>query len=128
MEFDGSWSMEKKVGGLEKTFCCLNARARDFAKLGRLYLKKGDWNGKEILPASWVQESTTLTTDEGASAQFRYNWWVHTSGDGSYYAQGILGQYIYINPAKELIIVRLGKDYGNIYWPNLFRDYAESIN
>lgn len=37
MEFDASWSIDRKKNGLEKTFCCLNARARDFAKIGRLY-------------------------------------------------------------------------------------------
>jgi hypothetical protein len=39
MEFSASWSIDRKKNGLEKAFCCLNARARDFAKLGRLYLK-----------------------------------------------------------------------------------------
>jgi CubicO group peptidase (beta-lactamase class C family) len=42
MEYDASWSIDRKKNGLEKTFCCLNARARDFAKIGRLYLKNGN--------------------------------------------------------------------------------------
>ena len=43
MEYDATWSLDRKNNGVEKTFCCLNARARDFAKIGRLYLNKGDW-------------------------------------------------------------------------------------
>ncbi|RRN76259.1 class C beta-lactamase-related serine hydrolase, partial [Pseudoxanthomonas sp. SGD-10] len=49
MEYPASWSMDRKKNGIEKTFCCLNARARDFAKLGRLYLHKGNWNGKQLI-------------------------------------------------------------------------------
>ena len=41
MEYDATWSLDRKRNGLEKTFCCLNARARDFAKIGRLFLNKG---------------------------------------------------------------------------------------
>lgn len=40
MEYDASWSLDRKKYGLEKTFCCLNARALDFAKMGRFYLNK----------------------------------------------------------------------------------------
>src|SRR5699024_1444836 len=43
MEYEATWSLDKKKG-IEKAFCCLNARALDFAKIGRLYLRKGDWN------------------------------------------------------------------------------------
>ncbi|HEU4497485.1 MAG TPA: serine hydrolase [Flavobacterium sp.] len=48
MEYDASWSTDRKTDGLEKTFCCINARARDFAKIGRLYLNKGNWNGNRL--------------------------------------------------------------------------------
>lgn len=55
MEYDASWSIDKKKDGLEKTFCCLNARARDFAKIGRLYLQNGKWNDQQIVPADWLR-------------------------------------------------------------------------
>ncbi len=50
MEYDASWSIDCKNDGIEKTYCCLNARARDFAKLGRLYLNDGKWDGEQIIP------------------------------------------------------------------------------
>ncbi|MFB9864654.1 serine hydrolase domain-containing protein [Rufibacter immobilis] len=123
MEYDASWSLDKKKDGLEKTFCCLNARARDFAKLGRLYLKQGNWNGKQLIPASWVQESTKIDTTQGSAWHYQYQWWFPTN-QGDYMMQGILGQYVYVNPAKDLIIVRLGKDYGDAGWPGLFTRIA----
>lgn len=119
MEYEASWSLDKKKDGLEKTFCCLNARARDFAKLGRLYLNKGNWQGKQIVPATWVKESTQVDTTQGSAWFYQYQWWLpSTSGD--FMARGILGQYIYVNPAKNLIIVRLGKDYGDANWQGTF--------
>ena len=53
MEFPASWSIDSRTSATEKAFCCINARARDYAKFGRLYLNKGRWNGKQIIPM-WV--------------------------------------------------------------------------
>lgn len=115
MEFDASWSIDKKEQGIEKTFCCLNARARDFAKLGRLYLKQGNWNGQQLVPSWWVQQSTKVDTANGSAAYYQYQWWLPTP-TGDFMAQGILGQFIYVNPKKDLIIVRLGKSEGKANW------------
>lgn len=107
MEYDASWSIDRKKDGIEKTFCCLNARARDFAKLGRLYLHKGNWEGQQLVPESWVKESTKVDSTDGSYKRYQYQWWLPTE-DGDFAAQGILGQYIYVNPEKNLVIVRLG--------------------
>lgn len=123
MEFDASWSLDKKKNGLEKTFCCINARARDFAKFGRLYLNKGNWNGQQLIPKKWVEESTKVDTTNGSAAYYQYQWWI-PSYKGDFMAIGILGQYIYVNPAKKLIIVRLGKKDGNRSWWNTFGKIA----
>lgn len=119
MEYDASWSIDKKKNGLEKTFCCLNARARDFAKIGRLYLNNGNWNGKQIVSERWVKESTKIDTTDGSSKYYQYQWWL-PSKSGDFMAQGILGQYIYVNPSKKLIIVRLGKQEGKANWWEIF--------
>ncbi|WP_192820140.1 serine hydrolase [Rufibacter sp. LB8] len=125
MEYDASWSLDKKHEGLEKTFCCLNARARDFAKLGRLYLKQGNWQGKQVVPQAWVKESTKVDTSNGSAWHYQYQWWL-PSKSGDYMMQGILGQFVYVNPAKDLIIVRLGEDHGNANWPHIFMTIAAS--
>jgi CubicO group peptidase (beta-lactamase class C family) len=124
MEFSASWSIDRKKNGLEKAFCCLNARARDFAKLGRLYLKNGDWNGKRIVSAEWVMQSTRIDTTNGSAWFYQYQWWLPTK-NGDFTARGILGQYIYVNPEKELIIVRLGKKQGGVHWMTMLPALAK---
>ena len=119
MEYDGSWSIDKKKEGIEKTFCCINARARDFAKIGRLYLNKGNWNGKQIVSKKWVEESTKPDTTDGSVFSYQYQWWL-PSPSGDFMAEGILGQYIYVNPTKNMVIVRMGKSRGRIEWSDLF--------
>lgn len=119
MEYDASWSIDKKNEGTEKTFCCINARARDFAKIGRLYLNKGNWNGKQIVSEKWVEESTKVDTTEGSVYDYQYQWWL-PSKTGEFMAEGILGQFIYVNPSKKVVIVRMGKNHGRVNWSDLF--------
>ncbi len=109
MEYGASWSIDREKNGLEKTFCCLNATARDFAKIGRLYKNKGDWNGKQIISQKWIEESTKLDTTDGSVDYYQYQWWLPTPNE-DFMAKGILGQFIYVNPSKDLVIVRLGKN------------------
>ncbi len=123
MEYDASWSIDRKKEGLEKTFCCLNARARDYAKIGRLYLNKGNWNGEQIVPEEWVARSTKIDTSNGSRSSYQYQWWI-PSRDGDFEAVGILGQYIYVNPEKDMIMVRLGKNEGDVDWSDIFKSLA----
>jgi CubicO group peptidase (beta-lactamase class C family) len=125
MEYDASWSIDRKKNGLEKTFCCLNARARDFAKIGRLYKNKGNWNGKQIVSQRWVEESTRLDTSEGSANFYQYQWWLPTPNE-DFMAEGILGQFVYVNPTKDLIIVRLGKKEGKADWWTIFTSLAKA--
>lgn len=125
MEYDGTWSIDRKNNGLEKTFCCVNARARDFAKLGRLYLRKGNWDGEQIISEKWVEESTKIDTAEGSVWNYQYQWWL-PSRDGDFTADGLLGQYIYVNPEKNLIIVRLGTKTGDVNWKKFIPELAKS--
>ncbi|WP_421795007.1 serine hydrolase domain-containing protein [Haliscomenobacter sp.] len=124
MEYDASWSIDRKKNGLEKTFCCLNARARDFAKIGRLYKNEGNWNGQQIVSQAWVEASTKLDTTNGSVRYYQYQWWLPTPGE-DFMAEGILGQFVYVNPAKDLIIVRLGKNEGKADWWTIFTALAK---
>jgi CubicO group peptidase (beta-lactamase class C family) len=123
MEHASSWSIDHKGDGIEKAFCCINAPARDFAKLGSLYLKNGQWRGQQLVPQAWVETSTKAVTANGGANGYRYQWWLPSS-DGDFHAEGILGQFVYVDPARELVIVRLGGAYGNIGWPQFFRTLA----
>lgn len=114
MEYNGAWSIDHERDGLEKTWCCLSATARDFAKLGRLYLSYGNWDGNQVISRSWVEQSTKVDTTEGSAWNYQYQWWLVSREGGDYMAIGHLEQYLYINPEKRVIIVRLGKSGGNL--------------
>jgi CubicO group peptidase (beta-lactamase class C family) len=125
MEYEASWSLDRKKNGLEKTFCCINARARDFAKIGRLYLNKGHWDNKQIVSEAWVKKSTKIESLNGSAPYYQYQWWIPNKS--SFMAEGHLGQFIYANPSKKLIIVRLGEKHGGVVWWSIFDRLSENL-
>jgi CubicO group peptidase (beta-lactamase class C family) len=129
MEFPASWSLDSFQSGMEKMESGLNARPIDFAKFGRLYLRGGDWDGRQVVPESWVRESTTVAP--GAPwANYKYLWWIPRQGRGRYMAVGNLGQFIYVAPDKECLILRFGrakpKDWAR-YYPQVFAAILELL-
>ena len=127
MESDASWSIDSRKFQTVKAFCCINAIARDFAKIGSLYLHHGRFNGKQIVPDDWVRQSLTISTDSRDSQNYPYTWHWRTLTKGSFFAKGVLGQYVYANPEKKLIMVRLGKKYAGQNWVELFERLAEQF-
>jgi CubicO group peptidase (beta-lactamase class C family) len=127
MEADGSWSLDSEASGFEKMESGINARAIDFAKFGRLYLNQGEWNGQQVVPASWVEESTRLDTSTDPADFYQYFWWVDVVRPerGRFLARGNYGQFIYVVPDKDLVIVRFGEDWGYNRWPELLRSIAD---
>lgn len=108
MEAPGTWSMDSAASGMEKMESGINARAIDFAKFGQLYLRHGNWNGRQLVPQEWVSESTTPWPD-GRWNNFKYFWWIPRSGTGRYMTIGSLGQFIYVAPDKDCLILRFGR-------------------
>lgn len=130
MEFGGSWSIDSEASGFEKMETGINARAIDFAKFGRLYLKNGDWNGSQVIPAVWVAASIQVdpsthhdsyypdefgqTIFNTLQGYYKYMWYGYFRGGDAYdfAVEGDKGQIIYVSPHKNLIIVRNGQAYG----------------
>lgn len=117
-ENDALWCLDKK-NGTEKAYCCLNSNARDFARLGKLYLQKGNWNGTQIIDSSYVAESlkpaNIINPTDGKPVDFYgLQWWLmpNVANTKAFYARGILGQCIIVVPEHDLIIVRLGNQRG----------------
>ncbi|XOV66736.1 MAG: serine hydrolase domain-containing protein [Fluviicola sp.] len=112
MEEDAHWSLDTK-NGQEKAFCCLYAQARDFAKIGRLFMDGGKYNGEQIIPRWYFLQMTKqndLMTEDGIP-NYRYGYHVWTyrgNADEVIYCRGILGQYIICIPDRNLMIIRLG--------------------
>jgi CubicO group peptidase (beta-lactamase class C family) len=132
MEADGSWSLDSKRDGFEKMESGVNARARDFARYGMLFAKEGNWRGKQLISRGWVEESTRPDTSTDPSQDYQYFWWVNTpNGKNHFSAQGNYGQYIYVAPEKDLVIVRLGKEEGEKgygYWTDLFDQLSTKLD
>ena len=63
MEYSAAWSLDSQKSGFEKMAMGLNARAVGFAKLGVLFLDHGRWDGKQVIPEKWVEESTSPASD-----------------------------------------------------------------
>ena len=112
------WNIDKKDGD-EKGFCCINSNARDFARLGKLYMHNGNWNGLQIIDSSYAKEATSvvdlLDKNGNKNINYGYQFWMTNYKDMHiYYARGLLGQYVICIPEKDMIIVRLGRNFGAI--------------
>jgi CubicO group peptidase (beta-lactamase class C family) len=133
MEADGSWSLDSTSTGFEKMESGVNARARDFARFGMLFAREGRWEGRQLISRGWVEESTRADTSTDPSQDYQYFWWVNTPEGETYHfsARGNYGQYIYVAPEKDLVIVRLGKEEGEQgydYWIYLFEELATTLD
>ena len=104
-----AWARDRQgihVGGNN-----LSVLPRDMLKFGQLYLNRGRWAGEQLLPWQWVDESTRpgLAGPRGRGriyGGYGYLWWLRGPRErGAYIASGYGGQYIYVSPAEDLVVV-----------------------
>ena len=88
----------------------LNMRTRDYARFGQMILQQGTWQGQRIVSADWIAASTRPSAPGGAL--YGYQWWIPEDAGGDFMAQGIYGQYIYISPRHDTVIVVNAADRG----------------
>jgi CubicO group peptidase (beta-lactamase class C family) len=98
------------AAGHTLTYCCLDMPSRDFARMGLLFLNQGRWGDEQVVPAEWVAESVTPSP---AFDGYGYQWWLIGSQDerlpvDTYAAEGHDGQFIYVIPSLQLVVVRNG--------------------
>jgi len=113
MESDAKWLTDS--AGAEFALGGLNARTRDYARFGRLYLNNGHWNGEQVIPAEWVKTVTRPASDynrPGANKfGYGFQWWLAPDARaGEFFAVGVYGQYIYINQPENIVIVKNSTD------------------
>jgi CubicO group peptidase (beta-lactamase class C family) len=127
-EADASWSLDSE-GGFEKSESGINARAIDFARFGLLMLREGRRDGEQVVPAKWVQEATALDSARDPVDRYQYWWWIDTERPGRYYAAGNKGQYVYVAPDKDAVVVRMGRDFGVEFddWRRILRRTADGV-
>ncbi len=110
---DALWSLDHQ-NGIEKAYCCFNSDARDFARIGQLILNKGKWDSKRIVSKTYIKHAIKpaafLSDENGDPVDFYgLQWWIIKYKNYNIpYARGILGQYIFVLPDKNAVVVRLG--------------------
>ena len=91
-------------------YCCLDTTARDFARFGLLYARGGAWEGQQIIPADYLAESTSgqsLPAPTSGQLLYGLHWWM--DGDDAFAAIGLDGQYVWVWPDQDLVVVRFGE-------------------
>jgi len=95
----------------------LNMPTRDYALFGELIRNQGKWGENQVIPAAWIKESTqvsapqgkigkTTSTQDGSRFEYGYQWWIPPKADEEFFAVGVYGQYIYINPKAGIVIAK----------------------
>jgi CubicO group peptidase (beta-lactamase class C family) len=107
-EQDAVWMLDgagEELGG-----CCISMTLRDYARFGLFFMHGGVVDGTQILPSGWVAAASSqqVKTGEG-DLGYGYFWWIHPNG--TYEAEGIFGQSIFLDPKNDLVIVT------NSAWP-----------
>jgi CubicO group peptidase (beta-lactamase class C family) len=113
MEQQATWLLSKT--GQEISGCCIQASARDYARMGQFILDGARIGGQSIVPDGYLADATSKRVGIGQPGRgYGYQWW--TYDDGSYSARGIFGQGIFIDPKRKLVIV------SNANWAGGARD------
>ncbi|RZK42971.1 MAG: class C beta-lactamase-related serine hydrolase [Pedobacter sp.] len=119
-ESDAIWSVDDRK--TVKGFCCLNATATDFARLGRLYLKNGEWEGKQIISKKWVED--TVNPDTLLKKGYKNQWWASRNVD--YFRDSLSAMQSLQKLKLDLPIRKLSN--GNYYYQRKSSEYrAEGI-
>ncbi len=105
MEKDAAWLL---VSGKETGGACISMTLRDYGRFGEFIRQGAMIDGKSIVPAGYIADATRghTATGWGSAPGYGYQWWVNE--DKSFRALGVFGQYIYVDPASNLVIVGLG--------------------
>ena len=113
---DAYWTLNN---GTELANGGLSISLRDYARFARLYLHEGNWNGEQLLPRDWIRDSLDISADyskpgannDGYNAiGYGYQWWVPEGDQGEFMAIGAYGQFLYVNPEQNVIIVKVNAD------------------
>jgi CubicO group peptidase (beta-lactamase class C family) len=106
---DAVWRLDSEKRDVEKSYCCFNSNARDFARFAALFKNNGVWNGKQLIDSNYVQKSITPQFENGED--YGYGWWLGKHMGKRYYSmRGHNGQYAIVFPEEDVIVVRLGHE------------------
>lgn len=105
---DANWRLDSNENGVEKSYCCFNSNARDYARFAALFKNGGIWNDNQLISADYVQKSISPQFENGQD--YGYGWWLGSHMGRRYYSmRGHNGQYTIVFPDEDVIVVRLGR-------------------
>ncbi len=115
-ENPGFWILDAE--GTEMALGGLNLTAKDYAKIGELYRLGGKWQDQQIVPADWVnlsirsdaehlQQGNVIVGGHVFPLGYGYQWWIPAGDEGEFSAIGVYNQFVYVNPTKNSVIVKL---------------------
>jgi len=108
MNDDALWQVDSEESGMEKAYCCISSNARNFAKLGKLFINYGEWNEEQLLDSAYIAKASKPRFKD--SPHYGYGFWLSDYRNKEiFYMRGVLGQYVIMIPEDDLIIVRLGR-------------------
>lgn len=116
VEHNAHWTLsnekELAMGGLSISL-------KDYARFAKLYLNNGNMNNEQIIPKDWIKDSMDISAsyskpganhDSYNAIGYGYQWWVPEGNEGEFLAIGVYSQWIYVNPTKNIIIVKTSAD------------------
>jgi len=126
-EFDAEITVDARGNPMADGGIC--ATLRDLARFGQLFLQRGQVGGREVVPASWIDDTIRGAPDGPAAfragdnpagyppgAHYRNYWWVRDPGLPFYHASGINGQHVFVHVPSETVVVKLST------WPQAWRE------
>ncbi|MFF9483185.1 serine hydrolase domain-containing protein [Streptomyces sp. NPDC014733] len=100
------------VDPLGTPYACagMGMRLRDLARFGRLVLNGGWYDGTQVIPREWIAQTRAggdfTVPEDSASGTYRNQWWIPDSRQGSFYAVGIFGQYLWLDPENDVVVAK----------------------
>lgn len=130
MEADALWQVDGTgPDAVEIAYAGLNARLRDWGRFGLLMAQDGVWQGERLLPEGWVAQASVASRPQvqpgklyrGYVMGYQYQWWTYPGATGAFTAQGINGQFVYVDPSRDLVVVQ------SAVWPEWWDDNLEHM-
>jgi CubicO group peptidase (beta-lactamase class C family) len=102
------WRWPRDPQGINQGAGDLQLRPTDLLRLGYLFLHRGEWSGRQVVPQSWIAQATRAQVDTPSSERYGFGWWISTDIRGMYQGVGRGGQRLIVWPAEDVVVVMTG--------------------
>ncbi len=131
---EARFTLDSRKNKNARMFGGMAISSNDLLKFGLLFLNDGVYNGKRIISKEWVEQIKNRKNKKGAWYGYENGWWRDTFvgksylDDQDFYAAGFFGQYIYIDPQNNTMVIRLGENKGKVRWQKSLSKLSKTMN